>query len=66
MAGVTGLEWMGRRCLFCGELVRPVPCGWKLGKMKCPKCRKKCYKRTFLSECPIGCLFVGEEDVEGN
>lgn len=63
MARVTGLEWMYIKCSFCGELVQPISCGWKLRKMKCPSCRKKCYRQTFKSGCPVGSLFVGEEYV---
>lgn len=48
-------------CPYCGEIVQPVECGWRLGKMKCPVCRKKCYRETFVSNCPIGCLRVYDE-----
>lgn len=62
MARVTGSEFKFFYCPFCGELVQPVACGWRLGKMKCPRCRKKCYRQTFGSNCPVGNLCVEEDD----
>ena len=61
MARVTGLEFKFSKCPFCGAIVQPIACGWRLGKMKCPYCRKKCYRDTFSSNCPVGNLHVEDE-----
>ena len=65
MARVTNIPFKFFRCPFCGELVQPVACGRLLGKMKCPVCRKKCYRQTFTSNCPMGSLRVEDDVFEG-
>jgi hypothetical protein len=54
-------------CPFCGAVVSPTACGRRYGKMKCPVCKKKCYRQTFVSNCPVGCLVIGDvwEKTEG-
>lgn len=63
MARVTSIPFKFFGCPFCGAIVQPVACGRLLGKMKCTRCRKKCYRQTFTSNCPVGCLSVKEDNV---